>query len=269
MKNTRPSYETAILLTDEHIPYISEPCVKIAEKYLEETKPKYRIHGGDLIDNPGCSEFDPDPNHKRELQDEIDLAVQYLHRLHAASPTTKTILIPGNHDVGRLERLKSTKGMALKNLRALDYFAMIKESARHQALDIGDVEYAPEFELAGIKFVHGDPRMTPEILGGVNGPKRTADSSGFAGKHVIHGHSHQVRSETSKWGDRFVHSVGAMMDLSHKSYTHFSQYQNGLAVIHYNPKVRPKPEVHIQNILIQNGVAIIDGTEYCGRKKHR
>lgn len=270
MKKTRPSYETALFLTDEHIPYVSEACVKIAESYLATTKPKYRIHGGDLIDNPAMSTFDPDPNHRRDTQEEIDLAVQYLHRLYKASPNTKVILIPGNHDVGRLERLKTTHGMALKNLRALDYFRMIQESAEHQGLPIGKVEYKEKFELGpGMVFVHGDSRMTPEILGGVNGPKRTADSSGFAGKHVVYGHSHQTRSETSKWGDRHVHMVGAMMDVDHKSYTPYSQYQNGLAVIHYNPRVRPKPEYHVQNIWIQNGVAIIDGSEYSARRKHR
>lgn len=265
MKTTRPSYQTALVVTDEHIPYVSEPVVRIAEQYLKDTKPEYRIHLGDIIDNPGMSEFDPDPNHRRDSQEEIDLAVQYLNRLHKASPQTKVVLIPGNHDVGRLERLKSTKGMGLKNLRSLDFYRLIKESSEHQGLPIGELKFVNEFELGpGMVFVHGDGRMTPQILGGINGPKRTADSSGYAGKHVVHGHAHQVRTETSKWGDRFVYQVGAAMDLSHKSYTHFSQYQNGLAVVHYNPQVRPKPLYHVQNVLIQGGVGILDGKEYRG-----
>lgn len=270
MKSMRQSYQTALVLTDEHIPYASSEMISIAEQYLRDTKPQVRIHLGDIIDNPGMSEFDPDPNHRRDSQEEIDEAVQYLHKLHAASPDTKVVLIPGNHDVGRLERLKSTKGMGLKNLRSLDFFKLIKESAGYQGLEIGEVQFVPEYELGpGMVFVHGDGRMTPQILGGVNGPKRTADSSSFSGKHVVHGHSHQVRTETSKWGDRFVHQVGAMMDLKHKAYTHFSQYQNGMAVIHYQPQARPKPLYHVQNVLVQGGVGVIDGKEYVGGRKHR
>jgi hypothetical protein len=266
MKETRKSYMTAVAIYDKHIPYHSPVMEKITLDYIRDTKPNYIIDGGDLIDNPGMSIFDPDPNHRRDTQEEIDMAVQYLARLHEASPESKIILIPGNHDVGRLERLKTLHGFGLKNLRSLDYVKLIKESAEYQGVDIGDVEFKEKFELGpGMVFVHGDPRMTPEVLGGVNGPKRTADSAGFAGKHVVYGHSHQVRTEASKWGNRFVHMTGASMDLNHKGYVHQSEYQNGILVVHYNPQVRPNPVYHVQNVALQpNNTMIIDGKEYRG-----
>lgn len=259
-------YETAVFLTDEHIPYVSESVVSIVEQYLKDAKPKYRVHGGDLFDNPGMSTFEKDPNHRMDSQEEIDRAVQYLNRLHVASPKTRTIILPGNHDVGRLERLKSIQGMALKNLRALDYKQLILESSKTQGLPIGEVEFKDRWTLGpGMLFVHGDPRMTPEIVSGVNGPKRTADTHPFDG-HVMYGHSHQCQSVSSKWGSRRVFMVPALMDLSHKGYVHQSEYQNGFAVIHYAPQVRPRPIYHVQNVVVEaNGSVIVDGKEYRGK----
>jgi hypothetical protein len=255
---------TAVFLTDEHIPYIDKGMVKVAEQYLQETQPRYRIHGGDLFDNPGMSIFDPDPNHKRDTQDEIDETVQYLNRLHEASPKTEVIILAGNHDVARLERLKSTRGMGLKNLRNLSYQQLIKESSEYQGLPIGQVTFSDKWLLGpDMTFVHGDPRMDPKIKGGVTGARRTAEMNGYSTKHVVMGHKHKMETGASPWSGRKTHVVGAMMNLNHKNYAHYSDYENGLLVVHYNPKVRPEPTYHIQNAVKQgNGDILIDGKIY-------
>ena len=269
MKKAKNSHVTTVFLTDEHIPYVSEEMVRVAEQYLAEEKPRYRVHGGDLIDNPGMSIFDPDPNHKRDTQDEIDEAVQYLHRLYQASPDTEVIILAGNHDVARLERLKSTRAFGLKNLRALDYKHLILESAEHQGLEIGDVKFAYDWELTagdGVHFTHGDNRMDPRIKGGVTGPRRTAETHPFPG-HIVYGHRHRAMTAAGPWGSRKVHQVAAMMDLNHKAYMHHSDYENGFLVAKHNPKVRPKSTFHFQNVVAApNGDIIIDGKLYNGRK---
>lgn len=259
-------YVTALALYDEHIPYLSEEMVRVAEQYLQDEKPKYRIHGGDIFDNPGMSVFDPDPNHKRDTQDEIDETVRYLHRLYQASPKTEVVILAGNHDVARLERLKRTTPFALKNLRALDYPHLIMESAAHQDLDIGNPIFAYEWELGpGMLFTHGDPRMDPRIKGGVTGPRRTAETHPYQG-HVVMGHKHKAQIATGPWGDRKVVQVAAMIDLNHKAYMHHSDYENGMLVVKYNPNVRPKPVYHIQNaVAAPNGDILLDGKMYNGR----
>ena len=269
LKETKRKYETLVAIYDKHIPYHSKKMEEITLEYIKETRPKYVLDGGDLLDNPGMSEFNPDPNNKRDTQEEIDLAVQYLNRIHNASPESTIVLIPGNHDVGRLERLKSIHGHGLKNLRNLEYFKLLKESSEHQKLPLGKIQYTEKFELGpGMIFVHGDPRMTPEIIGGINGPKRTADSAAYPEQHVVYGHGHKINTVSSKWSDRQVYQVGGSLDVNHKGYTHLSKYQNGILVVHYNPNTRPKPTYHIQNLVLgQNETMIIDGKEYGGYKK--
>lgn len=268
MASTRKNHLTALFLTDEHIPYQSEEMVRVAEQYLKDEKPRYRIHGGDLFDNPGMSIFDPDPNHKRDTQEEIDLTVQYLNRLYKASPDTEVIILAGNHDVARLERLKSTRAFGLKNLRALGYPELIKESAAYQELDIGKTTFAYEWQLGpGVLFVHGDNRMDPRIKGGQTGPRRTAETHPFPGD-IVMGHRHKSQTATGPWGNRKVYLVGAMMDTDHVTYMHHSDYENGLLVVKYNPKVRPSPTYHIQNIVAEpNGDVLIDGKIYNGRRR--
>ena len=260
----KKNHQVALFLTDEHIPYIDKGMTKVAEQYLEETKPRYRVHGGDLFDNPGMSIFDPDPNHKRDTQEEIDETVQYLNKLHQASPDTEVIVLAGNHDVARLERLKSTRSLGLKNLRTLDYKNLILESAEHQELPIGKVTFANEWYLGNdMVFVHGDNRMDPRLLGGKTGARRTAENNNYGVKYTIMGHKHKMEVGSSTHKGRKTHVVGAMMDLNHKGYTHYSDYENGLLVVHYNPNVRPEPTYHIQNVVkADNGDLMVDGKLY-------
>lgn len=253
-------YETALVLSDEHQLYINEKMVKIAEKYLKVKKPKYRVHLGDLFDNPAMSVFDPDPGYHRDTQEEIDAVVEYLHKLHLASPETKTIIIFGNHDYGRLERQRRMNAYGIGSLRALELPKLIKESSIEQEMPIGEVEYHKEWRLANaITFVHGDPRIDPRIKGGMTGARRTAEL--FPNDdYIIMGHRHRKFVGRDMWKDREVHHIAAMLDPTLAKYAHHSKYENGFCVIHYNPQVRPKPWVHIQNETLQNGRMFIDGT---------
>jgi hypothetical protein len=271
LAKTRQSYETTVALYDLHAPYVSEDATKIATEYIATTKPRRIIFGHDLIDNPNMSVYPKDADHKMDTREEIDCAVEWLYRLVKASPKTELVFQPGNHDEVRMERLKSENSGALKNLRGMDFYSQLKMSVEEHGGIKNKLTYGGKvYELGpGMVFVHGDPRMTPEILGGVNGAKRTADSSAFPGKHIVYGHEHTPGMASSKWGDRMVYKVGCMMDLDVKHYTHFNQYKNGFIVVRYCPNVRPKPLYHVENVIIQNGVAIIDGQEYTARKTHR
>jgi len=206
-----------------------------------------------------------------DTREEIDYAVEWLAKVVKNSPKTELVFQPGNHDEVRMERLKSENSGALKNLRGMDFYSQLRMSVEEHGGIPNKLTYGGKvYELGpGMVFVHGDPRMTPEILGGVNGAKRTADSSAFPGKDIVYGHEHTPGMASSKWGDRMVYKVGCMMDLSVKHYTQFNQYKNGFLVVKYNPNVRPKPTYHVQNVVIHGNTAIIDGQEFSGGRKHR
>lgn len=256
------NYETTVVLSDEHFCYVNPEMVSIAEKYIKKTKPKYRVHLGDLFDNPGMSVFDQDPHHAREFQEELDEGVRYLARLHKASPDTKVIVIYGNHDHSRLERRKSEVPYAFKHLRNLELSKLIIDSAKDQGLEIGDVTFAKEWRLSNaVTFLHGDPRMDARIKGGVTGPRRTAET--FPGDdHIVMGHRHRYYVGRDPWCDREVHHVAGMLDTRRVHYNTCSKYENGFMVIHCKPQVRPRPEVVFQNVLYKNGGVFLDGRKW-------
>jgi hypothetical protein len=265
MKNTKPSGDTIVALYDIHAPYISNAASSIAKQYIARAKPKKIIFGHDFIDNANMSLYPKDADHKMDTREEIDYAVKWLYEITKAAPDAELVFQPGNHDEVRMERLKSENSGALKNLRGMDFFSQLKMSVADHGRIENKLTYGGKvYELGpGMVFVHGDPRMTPEILGGVNGAKRTADSSAFPGKHIVYGHEHTPGMASSKWGDRMVYKAACMMDLEVKHYTQFNQYKNGFIVVKYNPNVRPKPTYHVQNIIIEaNKTAVIDGVEY-------
>lgn len=266
----RDSYETAVFLTDQHIPFQNKEVHEISLDYVRDTQPKYIIFGGDIIDNPGMSVFDPDPNYKRNTQEEIDEAVEYIQRYKDASPDSNIVILPGNHDVARLERTKSLNTLGMKSLRANNWSNLIKESANHHGYDFGDIniidkQYWAQFTLAGdngILFCHGDPRMDSRIFGGKTGFRRTAQEHPFNGD-VMYGHQHQTKMARSTHRGRSVHVVAGMLDPEKAWYNHQTKYDIGFAVIHYNPQVRPKPVVHVQNLtMAPNNTMLIDGKEY-------
>lgn len=259
------SYKNVLVTTDQHIPYMHPAMERIERQYLERVNPDKHVILGDLFDNPGMSSFNPDPAENREAQVEIDWAVQYLNRLYEASPDTKRVVLFGNHDYARLERTKSVMPYAFKSLRSLELAELIRESSRHQDLPIGDVEFTKDYVLGNqVYFTHGDPRMDARIKGGVTGLRRTAEEHPWNGE-IVYGHGHQVKEARSRFRNRSAYMVGAMLDPKQVHYNAYSQYENGLMVIHYKPNMRPKPEVHIQNHRMVNDKMVIDGVVYDGK----
>ena len=267
MKPTQDKYEQIFYSTDHHYPHTSREMAKVELSVLAEEKPKYHVLGGDWIDASGLSSFEPNAKYIDETQNEIDGFVHYLARLHEASPETKRIMIYGNHDWARLERAKAESPFGLAGMRVLNFETLFKEAAKHYELDIGELEFTKEWMLGrGLKFVHGDNRMDKKLKGGVTGIRRTVTE--YPGDyHLIIGHGHRRQMGVHPWRKREVHMVGAMMDCDDVGYDTFSQYENGVAMIHYSPNSRPDPIYHIENAKKQdNGDVVLNGKVFNGRR---
>lgn len=264
MKQMRNSYETAVVLADEHIPFMKQEVANIAKKYIADTQPEYRIHLGDLFDNPGCSDFDKDPHYKRDTQEEIDEVVQYLSDLHKLSPKTKTIILAGNHDQGRINRAKSANALGLGSLRSLDMHKLIKESAAEQGLEIGKVEFRNDYILGpkrgGMYFTHGDPRMNKGVQ---SSAQLTATRHPHEG-HIVIGHKHRAEEARDKFRARSCYVVAALLDPEKVQYVPHTQYENGMMVIHFDDSPKD-PVFHVNNLVLQpDNTMVIDGKLYQG-----
>jgi len=87
---------------DYHVPYHDEKALAILLKFIEWYKPDYHIRLGDIWDFYQLSKFCRNIKTKADLQSDIDLGKRIIQEQQAASPNTRDIFIPGNHE----ERLK-------------------------------------------------------------------------------------------------------------------------------------------------------------------
>lgn len=95
---------TALLWGDSHFPFHDPAVLSIVQAIAEDMKPDFLVHMGDLLDCRLLSRFDKDPDRKENQQDEIDQARAHLATMRLASPSSRFILLEGNHE----ERLKRT-----------------------------------------------------------------------------------------------------------------------------------------------------------------
>lgn len=94
---------TALLYGDSHFPYQSEPVLAVIRAIATDTAPDFIVHVGDLVDCYNLSRFDKDPDRKENQQDEIDQAREHLATMRLASPSSRFVLLEGNHET-RLQR---------------------------------------------------------------------------------------------------------------------------------------------------------------------
>lgn len=90
------------------------------EKFLEECqKSDLAIINGDLVDFYGLSRFNPDPRRKETLQDELDMAQEFL-----ASIDCPYVFNKGNHEI-RVDKYLRSSATALECLRALKLHTLL------------------------------------------------------------------------------------------------------------------------------------------------
>lgn len=271
MTQKREKYKGILYDTDHHYPYMDKGMAKVEKQILEEEKPWMHIMGGDWIDGAGLSGFDPSPDYIMKTQDEIDGFVEHLGELYQASPDTKRVLIYGNHDEARKQlAAKERNAFGLSTLRVLNFKNIFKEAAEYKGVEIGDIEFAMEYEVGpkgkGILFVHGDKRLggrQAALKGGVTGIRRNTSEFPYQGRAVVIGHGHRMQTGVHPWVDTEFHMVGWMGDNDKVGYPPHTRYQNGLMWIDYSPNSRPDPIFHINNIKVQpNREFVLNGKTY-------
>lgn len=152
---------TAVLFGDTHVPYHDPRALAIVLMVIAELRPDMVIHMGDLLDCYTLSTYDKNPDKLDSLQEEIDLARQLLGQVRVASPTSRLVLLEGNHE-DRLRRVLWRMPAEAQALARLTAMQRLMTWPTLLGLDELQVEFVPWQQQSSTmllpKFIlkHGD-----------------------------------------------------------------------------------------------------------------
>lgn len=219
-----------LVLPDVHFPFQDAPLLDAWLEHMVALKPDGIDIIGDIIDCYPCSRFDKNPERKENLQDELDQAIQFLHRLVILAPRKCDIRFSeGNHE-GRLRRLLWSTAPALAHLRNLNIPSLL------HLKDLGIKYYPPEvpYQIKDVWYLHGDlaRKSNWAMTAGGMGAKAVV---GRVGGNVIMGHTHQMGHICFRsWeGLREGYEVGCLCRMNLDYIVGVPQWQQGWAVVHF------------------------------------
>lgn len=292
-------WETAVILPDMQMGYYKksleqnaalepihdEKAISIALKVVEDMQPDQVVLLGDNLDFAEFGKYLTAPTFKQLTQATIDRATLLCAQLRTAAPNAKITWIAGNHEA-RLARYVQmnaeaafglTRGKLNDELRDNWPVLSVPNLCRMDEFDIDYLSGYPESFLAlneNLIIRHGD-RVTS------NG-STTTKYLNDAHKSVIYGHIHRVevayRTRVSEAGPRTIMAAspgclcridGAVPSVKSGS-DEFGRplmqgaenWQQGLAVVQYQPKGVGEEWFNYEQMWIYNGRGILRGTEY-------
>ncbi len=260
-------FKKAIVYGDRHTGLECKASDRILKNYIRDNKGRigYVIDLGDGIDNPFMSVYPVDPSYKNTAQDEFDAYASHWKDIHKLVPRAKKILMAGNHDKTRLNNSKKiNRGIA--SLRNLEYESILKESLTKKKVPLDNMVFADkEYKINFTKdyqalFAHGDPKLNPNIKGGVTGPRRTAETYPFKG-NIFLAHKHYYIQYPRQYDGSNLYHIDMMADIEDikKAYMNYHPNSNGFMVINYNKR---KNLAFAERIHINKGKALINGVVY-------
>lgn len=180
-------------LTDHHFPFHDPEGCRISIEAARRLQPDDIVIGGDLIDCYPLNRFHVDASRLNSLQEELDLAADYLRKLREAAPNANIHYCLGNHEF-RVEKYLGGKAPALATLRGL----RIDKLLPCAELNINVYEQGGGPTFGGILFTHGS--FIRKDAG------RSALALAMAeGMSVAQGHSHRMGCITVRQGKRYTY----------------------------------------------------------------
>jgi len=292
-------WETAVILPDMQMGYYKksleqnaqlepihdEKAISIALKLVEDMNPDQVVLLGDNLDFAEFGKYLTAPTFKQLTQATIDRATLLCAQIRAAAPNAKITWIAGNHEA-RLARYVQmnaeaafglTRGKLNDELRDNWPVLSVPNLCRMDEFQVEYLSGYPESFLAlneNLIIRHGD-RVTS------NG-STTTKYLNDAHKSVIYGHIHRVevayRTRVSEAGPRTIMAAspgclcridGAVPSTKSGS-DEFGRplmqgaenWQQGLAVVQYQPKGVKEEWFNYEQMWIYNGRGIFRGVEY-------
>lgn len=278
-------YKKSLELNAQLEPIHDEQALSIALKLIEEMNPDRVVMLGDNLDFAEFGKFLTAPTFKQLTQATIDRATLLCAQIRAAAPRAEITWIAGNHEA-RLSKYVQMNAEAAFGLTR----GKLNEELRENwpVLSVPNLCRMDEF---GIEYLPGYPEsflVINENLIIRHGDRVTSNGStttkylNDAHKSVIYGHIHRVevayRTRISDSGPRTIMAaspgclcrIDGAVPSTKSGADEFGRplmqgaenWQQGLAVIQYQPKGVGEEWFNYEQMWIYNGRGIFRGVEY-------
>jgi len=233
--------EKWLIINDQHIPFHDPVCEKLVFGFARKVKPHGVIVLGDLVDFYQLSRFDKDPERANDLQDDIDIAIDYLKKLRKTLPKVKIWYVEGNHEKRLQKDLWSGK-QAYASLKCLRMPALLKLN------ELGVVYFKKKAKIGDMTFIHGI------YVRKHSGYSARAHYDKF-GSTMMHGHTHRDGKFTIRTltGHKAVWENYCLCSLN-PEYDDFPNWTQGFSLVTFVGK-RP----YVEQIPILGGKYIYGG----------
>lgn len=234
-----------LVISDVHIPYHDIPALTTTFKYGKEKGINCIFINGDLLDFFHISRF-ASTVRRKSMQQEIDMAKEFLTALNTTFPNVPIYFLKGNHDI-RLETYLSVKAPELLDCEALS-LAELLEADQHNLIVLNDNILV---KMGKLNVTHGHL-----LIRGVFAPVNSARGVFLKAKaSTLIGHVHKIstHSETTITGKVITcYSTGSLCELNPLYSPFGNNYTHGFAHV----TVEPSGNYAVKNIQIINGTII-------------
>lgn len=248
----RMDSKMGVVLSDVHVPFQDKSVCRMALSFIKEQKPA-KVHLlGDISDCYSISRFVKDPRRKEDLQEDLDLTMDFLDKVRDAAGDAQIIYSEGNHEF-RLRRYLASEARALSGLRSLNLPSLLQ----FDRLKILWRPHDRPYRIGALLYTHG------QLIRKWSGATARAHFEKY-GCCVIHGHSHRLgafyRRDIS---DTYIASESGCLCGLNPDYCTAPDWQQGWSVVWTQYKY-----FHIEQVAVVQGRYNYHGKAY-GRKQER
>ena len=278
-------YKKSLELNAELEPIHDESAISVSLKLIEEMKPDRVVMLGDNLDFAEFGKFLTAPTFKQLTQATIDRATLLCAQVRSVAPNAKITWIAGNHEA-RLARYIQTNAEAAFGLTR----GRLDEELRENwpVLSVPNLCRMDEF---GVEYLSGYPESFLALNENLiirHGDRVTSNAStttkylNDAHRSVIYGHIHRVevayRTRITDHGPRTIMAaspgclcrIDGAVPSTKSGADEFGRplmqgaenWQQGLAVVQYQPKGVGDEWFNYEQMWIYNGRGIFRGVEY-------
>ena len=245
---TQPIIGT-LVVPDVHIPFEDKVAVNCLLEFASAYQPDQIVLVGDLVDFYQVSKYVKTDKRSFTVQEEADIAHNFLSTLRKVSKCHNMTLITGNHSQ-RLAKYLASQAPQLADIRGLTIESLLGLDVLKCRL----IPYNEYYKVGNVYIIHG-------IHCGVN-----ATRTGITkyGESTIQGHSHKISSTYHTFRDKqiSVHEIGTLADFHvSKDYTDHCNWQHGFATIESIGSKEFITVHHIQDGICLYRDKVIDGNK--------